>query len=240
MGDNAANAVFPPTHWSVVINAREADAPRAAQALESLARAYWRPLYVFARRRGLTHEEGADAIQGFFAHLLARDFLRAVRPGEGRFRTFLLACLKNWLADDRARERASKRGGGREFLSLEQLEEARDAGVEGTSPPEESFDRDWALNIVGRALSRLGADWAEKGRGELFSALRGALEGEAAAQTHAEIGARLGMTPNAVKCAALDLRRRYAQLVRAEIQLTVRVASEVEDELRYLIRQLRA
>jgi RNA polymerase sigma-70 factor (ECF subfamily) len=231
--------LFPATMWSVVVAAGGSDGPEAAQALERLARGYWRPLYVFVRQRGLDHHAASDAVQGFFAHLLARDFLRSVRPREGRFRSFLIACFKNWLADERARAHAAKRGGGREFVSLEELQEARDALAGSDLPPEESFDRDWARAIVRRALARLAAEWEGRGRGAVFSALRDGLEGEASAGSYAEVGARLALSANAVKCAVLDLRQRYALLVREEITATVRDPSEVEDELRYLVRLLR-
>ena len=229
--------LFPPTMWSAVIEARDEASPRAAEALERLARAYWRPLYIFVRQRGRAHEAAEDDVQGFFAHLLGRDFLRFVTPREGRFRTFLLAAFTRWLNDQHDRAVAAKRGGGQPLLSLDEFEELRETAVAPGDPPEAAFDRRWARELCAHALARVAEAWS--GRVELFEALSPLLAGERPDADYASIGARLGMTEGAVKKAAFDLRALYARRIREEVRLTVGDESAVDEELRYLIRLLR-
>lgn len=233
-----APALFPPTMWSVVIEARDDVSPRAAEALERLARAYWRPLYVFVRQRGRPHASAEDDVQGFFEHLLGRDFLRFVTPREGRFRTFLLASFTRWLNDQHDRAVAAKRGGGQPVISLDEFAEVRDLAVAPDDPPEAAFDRRWAREVCDRALARVAEAWS--GRAELFAALRPLLAGERPEADYATIGARLAMSEGAVKKAAFDLRARFARCVREEVRLTVRDEAAVDEELRHLIRLLRS
>ena len=223
--------------WSAVLEAREADTPHALQALERLARAYWRPLYIFLRQRGREHEMAEEAVQGFFEHLLSRDFLRFVQPCEGKFRTFLLTSFTRWLNDQGDRARAAKRGGGVTPIPLPEFDSVRELAQPASETPEMSFDRRWAREIFERAMQRVGEAWSI--RGALFIALRPTIAGESVAEDYASIGARLGMTEGAVKKAAFDLRALFARTIREEIRLTVRDDAAVDDELRYLIRLLR-
>ncbi|HTI70528.1 MAG TPA: sigma-70 family RNA polymerase sigma factor [Candidatus Limnocylindria bacterium] len=224
--------------WSAILTAADADMPRALEALERLAKAYWRPLYVFVRQRGVDHDTAADQVQGFFAYLLSRDFLQDVRPGEGRFRNFLLVGFRRWIRDQRDREFAQKRGGGIAPVPLQELEALR---MEPVSPDsasaENAFERAWAQGLVARSLDALEVQWSA--RAALFAALRLTLEGSPEAENYAVIGIRLGMTEGAVKKAAYDLRQQFSTRIRAEIRATVQDDAEVEPELRHLIGLLR-
>jgi len=223
--------------WSAVVEAREADTPHALQALDGLARAYWRPLYVFRRQRGSDHETAAEDVQGFFAHLLGRDFLRFVQPREGRFRTFLLTSFTRWLDDQRDRAHAAKRGGGQSLIPLQEFDSVCGLALSDQEAPAEAFDRRWAREVFDSALARLAEAWAE--RTELFLALRASLTGGANGEEYASIGSRLGLSEGAVKKAAFDLRAKFARIIREEVRRTVRDDDAVDEELRYLIRLLR-
>ncbi|HRI12400.1 MAG TPA: sigma-70 family RNA polymerase sigma factor [Verrucomicrobiota bacterium] len=233
-----AQGLFPSTMWNEIVDAGSEDPSLALSALNHLARAYWRPLYVFLRQRRHDHDDAADLVQGFFEHMLSRGFLRHAQPQAGRFRTFLLVCFTRWLHDQRSRATAERRGGGQTFLSLEELEALRETlPVEGQSP-EDAFDRRWAQEVLDTAQRRLREDWSS--RLDLFTALRGLLGGNPEpSESYADIGKRLGMTEGAIKKAAFDLRQGIGRLVRAEVLRTVRDEADVTDELRHLVRLLR-
>ena len=224
--------------WSAILAVGDADAPASLQALERLAHAYWQPLYIYLRQRGANPDTAADQVQGFFAYLLSRDFLREVRPGDGRFRNFLLVALRRWVRDQNDRDHAVKRGGGIVPLPLEELEALRaEPPARDGDTPDIAFERAWARGVFSRALGLVGDAWS--GRVELFAALRISLEGSPDAETHRNIALRLGMTEGAVNKAAHDLRQQFATRVRSEIRATVPDESEVDDELRHLVRLLR-
>lgn len=226
---------FATTRWSLVLAAQAG----LDQALAELCRAYWFPLYAFARRLGHPPHDAEDLTQGFFADLLARGGIAKVAPELGRFRSFLLASLKNFLADQRDRARAQKRGGGLPVLSFDAVAaeeryalEPPDAGT-----PDLLFDRQWALAVAERALARLREDYA--GQPALFEVLRPLLTG-GASSSYAEIGTALGLQENTVKVAAHRLRKRYGQALREEIADTVLDPMEAEAELRHLLAVLGA
>jgi RNA polymerase sigma-70 factor (ECF subfamily) len=223
--------------WTAVVEAREGQRSAAMEALEQLARAYWRPLYIFLRQRGRDHENAAEEVQGFFAHLLGRDFLRFVQPREGRFRTFLLASFTRWLDDQRDRANAAKRDGGQTLIPLQEFDSVSGLAPSDQEAPEEAFDRRWAREVFDTSLTRLSDAWTE--RMELFLALRVSLTSGVGAEEYAAIGARLGMNEGAVKKAAFDLRARFARIIREEVRRTVRDEAAVDEELRYLIKLLR-
>ena len=229
-------SLFPPTMWSALADVR-GDGAEVMRGLERLAAAYWQPLYVFTRKRGLEHDLAADAVQGFFEYLLSGGLLRKARPGEGKFRNFLLVAFRRWLGDERDKAQAAKRGGGVVVIPLHELEALQALPLAAGDSPEEAFDRKWAESVVARALAALEVDWVEKTA--LFAALKCGLEGAAAAENYREIGERLGMTEGAVKMAALQLRRDFAAHVRREIRSTVAVEADAEEELRYLVALLR-
>ncbi len=201
---------------------------------ERLARAYWQPLYVFLRRRGADHHAAADDVQGFFAHLLSKEFLRRIESGTALFRSFLLSALQHWRTDQHRAATAQKRGGGLQPLSLDALEAA------GVMPiADDAFDRRWARAVYDNALTALQARLKSRGREPVFLQLRGLLSGGDTAK-YQEIAAALAMSESAVKQAALDLRREFGVTLRDEIRRTVTDESQVDDEIRYLLGLLRS
>ena len=232
------NGAFPPTAWSVVLTASDGSPAEVLAALDRLARSYWRPLYRFARQRGQSHEDAADSVQGFFAHLLNRDFLRNVAPATGRFRTFLLACFVRWLRDQWVRTTALKRGAGVPLLILEEETHAELWSHGDAASPEVSFDRHWARELLSTTLRRLSESWTA--RPELFAALSESLVSDGRpARSYAEIADRLGMTEGAVKKAAFDLRRDFGRRLRHEVRRTVERDEDVDGELRHLVSLFR-
>jgi RNA polymerase sigma-70 factor (ECF subfamily) len=230
------SGLFTTTHWSVVLAAGLTDAPQAGEALERLCRSYWYPLYAYVRRQGHSPEDAQDLTQGFFAHLLRKDFLSGVGPAKGKFRSFLLACLKHFLADEWEKARTAKRGGtGPELLlDLDQAEERYrlEARVEAT--PESLYERRWALDLLDHVLDRLRNEAAASGREAVFAQLQGCLLGERPTETYAQLGARLGLSETAVKVTVHRLRQRYRELLREEIAHTVTRPDEIDEEMRNL------
>ena len=234
----SGGGAFPATAWSMLHQA-QGDAPAEALAgWERLARAYWQPLYAFLRRRGADHHAAADGIQGFFAHLLSKEFLRRIEPGAGLFRSFLLTALQRWRTDQHRAATAQKRGGGQAPLAVKDLEAIGKVPVSADATPEEAFDRRWARAVYDNALAALHARVAARGREPLFLQLRGLFTGQGAAK-YQEIAAALSMSETAVKQAALDLRREFGIALRDEIRRTVSDESQVDDEVRYLLGLLR-
>ncbi len=237
---SGTGGLFPGTMWTQLL-ARGDDECESMRAMEHLARGYWRPLYVFARHRGFAHEEAADSVQGFFEHLLTREALRNVERRDTRFRTWLLACFKNWLGGMRRRERAARRGAGAEIVPLEEMQamEMEAASMAASGAPESLFDRRWARAVYDRALRRLDADIASSDRRPYFEALRAQvfdtsgrnLPWEAFAQEY-------DMAVGAARKAAHGLRQRFAGLLRAEVRSIVGEDGEVDSELRYLANLL--
>jgi len=207
------------------------------RALEELCRAYWFPLYAFARRRGSGPAEAEDATQGFFAHLLENDGLTSADRSRGRFRSFLLAAFTNFVADQRDKARAVKRGGGRRAVSLDAASaEARYAkALADTMTPERLFERSWALAVLNQVVQRLEQEYAARGKAAVFDALRHCLDGQSDERSHGEIGSRLGMSEGAVRTQAHRLRRRYRELLRHEIGQTVADDGLVDEEIRHLL-----
>ncbi|MEM7147014.1 MAG: sigma-70 family RNA polymerase sigma factor [Verrucomicrobiota bacterium] len=228
---------FPATPWSVLLQNDSEGSPTHA-AWEKLARAYWKPLYVFLRRKEGDHNTAADAIQGFFAHLMSREFLRKVERGDGRFRSFLLTSLQNWRRDQHRAATAQKRGGGSPVIPLHEIEEV--TGDEGglDDSPEKAFDRRWARTLIDNALEQLRERLESRGREAHFLKLRGLFTGEGTAP-YAKIAADLGTTEGAVQQAALELRREFGNVLRQEISRTVTDEGQVDGEIRYLLGLLR-
>jgi RNA polymerase sigma-70 factor (ECF subfamily) len=238
---NDVAMVFATTQWSVVL-AAQGDSPTADAALEKLCRRYWRPLYGFARRSGFGKEEAEDLTQAFFARLLERRDLDAVRRERGRLRSYLLVALKHFLANERARARTIKRGEGRRILSLDEMRDAEHGSFEPADPAtvEQLFQRQWANTVLEQVLARLADESESSGRAPLFLRLQELLTDDGEKRAQAEIAAELGMNENALKQAFHRFRQRYRQLLREEIAHTVATPGDVEDELRHLIAALRA
>ncbi len=233
-------AAFVTTHWSVVLMARRSDTTRAQAALARLCQTYWYPLYSYVRRRGYGAEDAQDLTQEYFARLLSQNWLEQADHERGRFRTFLLASLRHFLANEWDKAHAQKRGGDVQFVPL-QLDNAETRyGQEPADPltPERCFERRWALALLDEVLSRLRQEHVEAGTAELCDALKPCLVGEREAQPYAELAASLGMTQGAVKVAVHRLRHRYRQLLREEIANTVASPEEVNEEMHHLFSVL--
>jgi len=238
-GDSAArtSAQFPSTHWSTVLAAGQSSSPQSREALERLCRAYWYPLYAFVRRHGHAPEDAQDLTQAFFERLLEKHLLTDVAPERGRFRTFLLAALTHFLANEWDRVRAAKRGGGFEHVSLDAavLEERYRLSGAVEETPENHFDRLWAEAVMDRAFGLLEDECRAAGKAAQFEALAGFLSRPPADGEYAAAGDRLGLKRQTVAVTVFRLRERYIELVRAEVAQTVRSPAEIESELRYLI-----
>ena len=237
--------MFPSTHWSVVFAAgkSEAEPQIAGAALAKLCRGYWAPLYGFVRSRGHTVHDAQDLTQSFFAYVLEHKVYARANRKKGRFRSFLLASLKNFLADAADRERTLKRGGAQIFLPLheEQAQEAESLFQthSGMSNEDQLFDRSWAEALVAAALERLSADYRTEGKEKLFNELRIFVAGCAdAPPTYNELAVRLGITESTLRSQVTRLRARYRELLRAEVRRTVETEAEVDEELHELLRVL--
>lgn len=227
---------FTTTHWSVVLKARQNAPPEAQDALEKLCRAYWYPLYAFVRRQGYTPEEAEDLTQDFFARFLHKDYFRLASPERGRFRCFLLASCKHFLCNAYRQRQTAKRGGNVAFVPWDRYSPEERYQHEPVDPvtPDLSYDRAWALTLLERNLETLRREYAAQGKSRLFEGLQGVLSGERSEQGYAAMGRALGMSEPAVKMAALRLRRRYGELLRAEIAQTVAQPELVDAEIRHL------
>jgi RNA polymerase sigma-70 factor (ECF subfamily) len=241
----ARSDLFPSTHWSVVLAAGRSQAePEIAQAaLAELCQTYWSPLYSFVRSRGYIMHDAQDLTQSFFAYLIERKIYARVDRQKGRFRSFLLASLKNFLADAFDRERTLKRGGGQDFLPLheEQVEEAESLfQTHGAMSSEDQiFDRSWAEALVTAGLERLSADYKDESKEKLFNELRIFLtSGAEPLPAYAELAVRLGMTESTLRSHVTRLRARYREALRAEVRRTVDTEAEVGEELHELLRVL--
>jgi DNA-directed RNA polymerase specialized sigma24 family protein len=230
--------MFATTRWSLIAAARDPAAPEARKALADLCGLYWYPVYVYVRRRGHGHHRAEDLTQGFFARVLEKRDLAAADPGRGRFRSFLLTACQHFLANEHDRATARKRGGGQVPVPLDLGDADRRfaRGTAASDDPERAFARQWALDLLARAVADLRAEYAAAGRAEVFDALKDVLVGGPAG--HAERAARLGMTPGAVKVAAHRLRQRYGDRLRAAVADTVATPGEVDDEIRDLFAAL--
>jgi RNA polymerase sigma factor (sigma-70 family) len=233
-------AAFVTTHWSMVVTA-QGDSPAAREALENLCRTYWRPVYSFIRRQGIGREEAQDLTQGFFAHLLRRRALDAVRKEKGRLRSYLLTSLKHFLANERRDAMRVKRGSGQPSVSLEELcaIERVDLALADPRSADQIYERRWALTLMDQVVQRLQDEYRATGSAGLFDCLIQLLLSEQEPLPQAEIARRLGMTENAVRQAFHRFRHRYQVLLREEISHTVALASDIEDELRHFVAVLR-
>lgn len=232
---------FTTTHWSVVLDA-QSESPTAQAALEKLCHIYWPPIYSFVQRKGIDPEEAKDVTQEFFADLLEHRNLTAVRKEKGRFRSYLLGALKYFLADERRRAMAIKRGKGQRLIPLEELNGDERIGIEPADSltAEQIYDRRWASTLLERVLGLLKNEYVSAGNAALFDCLKQLLPDEPGSPSQADIAGQLGMTANAVRQAFHRFRQRYQLLLREEIAHTVATPGDVEDELRHLIAVVRA
>lgn len=233
--------VFASTHWTVVLAAAATDAPAAEAAMERLCAVYWYPLYAFLRRKGLDEHAAKDLTQEFFAQrILTKKIFHGLQRQNGKFRSWLLASLRNLLANEADRQQAGKRGGLMPHLALDvasaegryQLEPSRDA------TPERLFDQAWAAALLAQVTGQLRARYTSEGKARLFEELKSFLPGEQSGRSRTEAAVRLNRNENAVNVAIHRLRQEFGQLLRAEIKRTVADPKEIDEEIRYLISVL--
>lgn len=232
----AGSAQFVTTHWSEIVAARDEGSPDAARALESLCAAYWFPLYAWLRRQGRTVQDAEDLTQAFFGHLLSKERLKQAERARGRFRSFLIASMKNFVCNEWDKETAQKRGGQVQFVPLATDVAEERLGREPTDAtnPELAFERLWAATLLEGAIRRLRVEYARDGKGAMLDLLRTHLSGDRGGVPYAEIQARLGLGESAVKMAVLRLRRRFGEILREEVARTVAGPHEIDAEIRAL------
>ena len=231
---------FETTHWSLVLRAAHREDRDADAAMGTLCERYWYPLYAYVRRRVADAHEAQDLTQEFFAQFLEKQYLAVADPQRGRFRCFLLASLKHFLANEWNRAHAQKRGGGRRRLSLDlecgesrlRLEPSHDL------TPERLFERQWVLTLLDLVMRRLQGEYEASAKAEQFERLKGVLTGDRERLPYATLAAELGVSEEAARQAASRLRKRYRELLRAEVAQTLAEPADVDDEIRNLFEVL--
>jgi len=231
---------FPPTSWSLVLAAGRRTNPNSQEAMAALCGIYWYPLYAYLRRTGHSVDDAEDLTQGFFTRLLEKNYLGDVRRERGRFRSFLLAALKHFIANELDKVRAEKRGGGCFLLPLDfgsaesrySLEPAHEL------TPEKIFEKQWAVMLLGRVLTRLSQEFGSANKSSQFNLLKIFLTGEKVPGLYSQTAVKLAMTEGALKVAVHRLRRRYRELLRDEIGLTVEHPNEIDEEIRHLLEAI--
>ena len=236
----ASKEWFRTTRWSVVLLAGQGESPQATEALDQLCRTYWYPLYAYVRRKGHNPEDAQDLTQGFFYHLLKKNYLARADPDKGRFRDFLLTGLRHFLINEWDRAQAQKVGGGQIPISLDAKTAETWYGQEPATDttPETLYERRWALTLLEQALTRLRDEQIAEGKARQFELLKSFLSGAAKAGDYDQVAEELGTTRNAVAMAVTRLRKRYRDLVREEVAHTVASPDEVQKELRWLFKVL--
>lgn len=233
--------VFVTTHWSVVLAAARSDTTRAQEALATLCQTYWRPLYAYARRHTPSSEDAEDIVQGFFAFFLEKNRLGGLSSEQGRFRAFLLASLKNYLANERNRVHRQKRGGHATHLSLDWQDAEHHYQLDPADhlTPDRIYDREWALTLLDRVFQRLRAECAAEGKADQFERLKGHLTLDRTEIPYAEAAREIGLEEGAVRVMVHRLRKRYRNLVREEVGQTLATPGQVEEEMQALFMALR-
>ena len=240
--DSSGAAWFRTTHWSVVLAAKATDPSQAAEALEKLCCTYWYPLYAYVRREGHQPEDAQDLTQEFFLHFLERNAVGNVRPTAGKFRSFLLACLKNFLANERERAHAQRRGSGRPLLPLDSGDAETRYSLEpaDTRTLEAEFERRWAFALLERTMAELRREYSSGDKLRLFEDLQGFLPNGQETISRTDLAAKRGVSVGAIDVAVHRLRQRFGALLRQQVAQTVSSEGEVEEEIRHLISVLGA
>lgn len=230
-------AQFDTTNWSVVLKAGSGDTTGCREALAALCQTYWYPVYAFIRRSGASREDAEDLTQAYFARFVEKGYLQGVQPEKGRFRSFLLVSVRNFLHNERDREQALKRGGGHRPVPLhgEEGEARYEREPVDAVTPEVLFERAWVRAVLDRALARLESEGDGELRSGRFARLRSFLTGDGPEATYAEIAREWGVGESAVRVAVHRLRRRFGALLREEVGRTVETPRDVEEEIRYLL-----
>jgi RNA polymerase sigma-70 factor (ECF subfamily) len=233
---------FHTTRWTMVMRAR-GDTPAARAALGELCEAYWMPVYRFLMREGKSADEGRELTQEFIGQLLATSALDKVDSNKGRFRSYLLGAVKNFLAKKRRAEGRQKRGGNAVIVSIDSDDSGVSPALEildhGATPSDAYFDRHWALAVMERGLTVVEDSCHSSGKAKHFELLKPWLMGDADGSSQQETAVELGMTVGAVKVAIHRFRQKFAEAIRAEIAETVDTETEIQEELRYLIEALK-
>ncbi len=233
---SAPGDVFATTHWTVVLAAGERHTPQSDGALEELCRTYWFPLYAYVRRRGHNKQDAEDLTQAFFARFLEKNYLSGLSSERGRFRAFLLASLKHFLANEWDKSQAQKRGGGVALISLDwQTADTKFQVAAVNEPsPDQAFDREWALALLAKVIERLQSECAADGKAKLFEQLKMFLMAGKGESAQSDVAKALGMEEGAVRVAVHRLRKRYRVLLRDEIAQTLSDPAQVDAEMRAL------
>lgn len=226
---------FPPTRWTLVRSSRESEEARRA-ALRELLEAYWKPIYFYIRRKGRSVEDAKDAVQGFYAHLLDRDFLARLDPAKGRLRSYLRTAVDHFLINEHEKRSAKKRGGGARILSLD-MEPAEREFAHTQADAGAAFDRAWALGVMERAMGRLRCDFEDGLRSGPFEVVE-RFFGLQEAPSYATVASEHGMSIPQLKAFLHRARGRFRVLVREEIADTVADAGETDAEYTALLEAL--
>ncbi len=237
---HASTSRFQTTSWSLVIAAAGRSSTEARGALANLCQTYWRPVYSFIRRSGYPPDQAQDLTQGFFLVLLDKNYLADADRQRGRFRSFLLTSVKNFVANERDRAYTLKRGGGQSPVSIDLIEAEgwyAPAAVERATP-ESLFQRRWALTLLGQVMARLRAEFAEMGRARHFEKMSVFLDGDPEAARYEGLAAETGMSAGALRVAVHRMRKKYRNLLRSEIAETVATPQEIDEEIRFLLSAL--
>jgi len=237
--EHSGKDYFATTRWTMVLAAGNRTS-KADQALAELCQIYWAPLYTYLRKKGHQPAEADDIVQGFLTRLIEKSALAAADPNRGRFRSFLISSLQNFVANQRDHKLAQKRGGNQKKFSLDfsAAEEAYHREPWTGLTPEKIFDRRWALDLLNLVLAQLQNEYTQGGKAELFKNLSPSLTGAAQAAAYAQIAQELEITCDAVKMAASRLRKRYREILRRAIADTVASPDEVDDEIRHLFQAI--
>jgi RNA polymerase sigma factor (sigma-70 family) len=233
-------SLFQSTRWSLVRRARAGNNLAARAALADLFSHYWEPLYYFLRRRGQQPDDAADLVQGYFTHVLEKESLEKADPKRGRFRTFLLSSLQNYLGHEREKQRSQKRGGGRivESLDFQRAESNYQREPLDSMTPERLFDRQYALMLVQQVMTTLQEEYAERGKATLWQAIHPALTGDQH-QSYDVLAQQLKVSESAIKVAVYRLRQRFAVVLRQAVMQTLETDEAMEEEMAWLQAALR-
>ena len=220
----------------MVLRARSDDDGEARKALDTLCRSYWPPIYSYIRRWSNSPQEAEDLTQSYFLNLLGRGYLDRADPAKGKLRAFLLADVKLFLSNDRAKARAEKRGRGQMVVPIDQgfAEEFYAHEPVDTVTPEQLFDRRWALAVLASVMDAVAADYDSRGKGAIFEALKQFISWNAGEETYTQVAARLGKSESDIKVNVHRLRKRYREILEQEVAQTVSSPDEIEAEIRYL------
>lgn len=230
--------VFPNTRWSVVLAATQSNSSESAEALETICRAYWHPLYAYVRRCGHSPHDAQDLTQEFFQRLLEKHWLEGADRQKGRLRTFLVLALKHFMANEWRRTSAQKRGGNQSHVSLDTAFAESCCAPDPELSPDEVFDRQWALTLLDLTLKQLQAEFAAAGKAGDFDTLKSCLMAEHGAIDYSAMAEQLGINAGAARVAVHRLRKRFRQLYREEIAQTLAEGADLDGELRHLAAAL--